>query len=162
MKSIVRKCPNTVLFLVLSVSLFGPYYLKLIDPKLEPYPAVILPSGAFKAWNNSQQLHAQTIEVVGFDAKTGEEKVISHKELLGKVPSHYFMNILERRFGLKTEDNVSRKYHQSTKQWLRNRLRRQGLKEQKFIVRQVNFRIDKSTGIHSHFKIRSQDEIILD
>lgn len=162
MKSFVTSCPNTVCFFLLSVGLFGPYYLKLEDPDLEPYPAVILPSGAFKAWNKNNYLHAQIVEVVGFDSRTGEEKVISHEELLGKIPSHYFMNILGRKFGLKAGDNASRKHHQSTRQWLRGRLRCQGLKENKFIVRQVSFRIDKSSGIRSHFKVRHQDEIILD
>lgn len=79
--------------------LFVPLFLRLQTVKLEPYPAVLLPSGPKLLELNSGFLNINNTQLYGLD-KEGNWKKIDHVKLLHPIPLQYLSPILSTKFGL--------------------------------------------------------------
>lgn len=134
-----------VLFLVL----WGPFILKLKDPRLEMYPAIIFPSGAGVVKTQLDFLTAKKYEIYGCKNDPVE---ISKKEFFGDIPVWYFHAVLQGNFGLERYSEKFKLYKppiqfeikntfttesvSETKKWLRTRLQELGFEDSSLILRQ--------------------------
>ncbi len=145
----MRKYPFLLLSISLLLFLGVPFILKLKDPRLEIYPAVIFPSGEGKVKTNQEQYKVFSIELYGY--KNGLAK-IDKKKFLQRVPVQYLYTIVEGNFGLEEyaeefklykppvkftlRNNFSQETLKITKSWLRERLREQQMNDSAFVLRQ--------------------------
>ncbi len=154
----MRKYPYTILTIILFAALVGPFVLKLKNPGLEAYPAVIFPSGAGLVDAKEDLISSGSIELYGY--KNGLTK-IDTKKLLGEIPNWYLYAIIDGNFGLekyvgefklytppiqfRTENYFSEESVRETKEWLQNQLKKQGFQDSLFLVRRymVTYNIEE-------------------
>ena len=144
-------------FFILSAALAIPYALKLLSKRavLEPYPAIILPSGPSKIERKGDSISFTRISIYVLDLDTGEWKRLDPESFLGHIPIQFLNAIVKNRFGLNPDLEYSVKFRndifpeftynnrhclsekniRSTKRWLRNRLRKHGCEDGMFLVK---------------------------
>ncbi len=89
--------------LVGAALLVVPFGLRLLSPHLEPYPAVLLPSGAGVIPVDGDVVSFERLALVGVDAASGEEKELAPDAFLAPAPLQYLRAITGNHFGLETE-----------------------------------------------------------
>ena len=137
-------------FLVLV--LFVPFVLRTLAKQLEPYPAIILPSGASKIDLKEGVIGVNSLSIYGYDTQGKLEK-IDVKQFIAPIPSHYFPVIAKNEFGLSTKTtdeiwlrglnkkidikrkSVSLANQELAKIWLSNRLKKLGLSTSLILIR---------------------------
>lgn len=156
----MRKYPFITLTAALLFFLVVPFILKLKDPRLEIFPAVIFPSGAGKIEIEKDFFQPSYLELYAYhnDAFVRMDK----KKFLGGIPIHYFFTIENSNFGLEEYVEEFKLYKPpvnfrikntftpssvaETKTWLKKQLREQGMKDSVFMVRHYHIKYNVQTG----------------
>lgn len=146
----------------LCVALGVPWVTSSLSVQLEPYPAVVLPSGA------RTLLLKDTIDYevqsVWAQKPGGSWHELSRAELLNPVPNSYFSSLYHNDFGLENNDtkelvmrlspNISVRRNKVNEQevdqakaWLASRLEVLGYDAQTLEIRSENLNIDRRTGV---------------
>ena len=89
------KPPSTLFTVVLLIILIVPYWLKRQD--LEPYPAVILPSGESITAIDNTTIRSRKQKIIVYSGMDSVETIIP--KLYPGVPSYYCMRIVNNSFG---------------------------------------------------------------
>ena len=136
----------------LVVVLFVPFVLRTLSKKLEPYPALILPSGASKIDLKEGVINVDSISIYGYDTQ-GKLQKIDVEQFIEPIPNHYFRHIANKEFGLSTKTteeiwlkglnkkiNIKRKSislenQRLAKIWVSNRLEQIGLSTSSILIR---------------------------
>jgi hypothetical protein len=167
------KYPNMLYTAFLSAILVVPFAISFVAPVLEPYPAVLLPSGADRIKVAEDQMDFERTAIYG--RVTGHEAWIrlSPSEFLFPVPPQYFPLLAQRYFGLSPVVPVAertkvgflitintRKFSEeevnSSKQWLRARLKESGCDDDVLRITQEVVTVRRSTG--KEISIRYQND----
>ncbi len=167
-------------FCAVSAFLGLPYALKVVAPVLEPYPAIIFPSGHSKVDINDTDLTYSRVALVGFDKDTLAEKQLEPRAFLKPIPTQYLTYLAKNEFGLEADRNETihfrylsfpprtferRKPSQEEigemKQWLREKLIEQNCSGERFIIRRSKTTISTETGETIKREIHSEKTIAL-
>jgi hypothetical protein len=159
----MARYPHIVGTVILGVVLLVPYVLKLQNPMLEPYPAVILPSGAGVISTGEGRVSFTQRALYGIDATTGQERRLEARSLLDPIPEHYLDALARRGFGigdppkerlriawLDTIWNFDRpeftlEQHAEARAWFGTRLRTLGCRDEVLITRLLRIRWSVAT-----------------
>ena len=160
----INKYKHIIGFFLLSTILVIPYMIKLIV-RLEPYPAIILPSGAGKVERKDDSFQFTRTNIYGLGLVSGEWERRDPKSFLNPIHVHFLSAIIKNDFGLNPDleytvssrgnlipsftynnrDCLTEKNISYTKSWLRTRLSNHGCKNEMIIVRQVLLSADLKT-----------------
>ncbi len=158
--------------------LLVPFVLKTVSRKLEPYPAIILPSGASKLDLKEGKIGVDGISIYGYDTQGNLEK-IDVKQFIAPIPSHYFHVLANNEFGLstKTTDEIwlrglnkkidikrkstSSEHQELAKIWLANRLKKLGLSTSSILIRYEFKELSINDGKELSRKITNEKNISL-
>ena len=89
-----RGVPSLVFTVLLVTFLIAPYFIYIrYGAEMEPYPAVILPSGAGFAYRDSSQLSYEYAYLYGQD-ENGEWEYLNPEEFLFPMPSYYIGHVM--------------------------------------------------------------------
>lgn len=163
----MRNYPYLILSLILILVLGIPFILKLKDPRLEIYPAVIFPSGDNIVKTSNSKVSFYQYELYAYNPVL---RKIDKDELLGNIPVQYFYPIYEGHFGLekyseefklykppisfRIQNNYSSHSVEETKNWLKKRLRNSGYSDSVFMVK-----VFKSTFNLKSQSLESKNEV---
>ena len=168
----MNRYPNISLTLLLSCLLIPPFILKTLSPSLEPYPAIILPSGSDTiAIENSKVSFVKT----SVWAKQNDRAIIwsqiDSSKFLEPIPGYYLQHIVLNSFGFKPEDrkvgSALKQKHDSflsskitsaeiaaTKNWFGDKLTKSGYLSDEFKVVSEEMTFDVNSG-----KIVSREKV---
>lgn len=167
------KCPNLLYTILLAIILVVPFLIRA--GPTEPYPAVLLPSGAGKVNSTGQQIDSDRTAIYAKLAGHDAWIRLSPGELLHPVPVQYFPTLAQRYFGLvptphqilklgflaiDTQPKISDEDVKGAKQWLRQRLTETGYDDGVLRVTQEIVTFRRSDG--AEMATRYQDDKILD
>ena len=148
----------------------------------EPYPAILLPSGATKINLANETVSVRIISIYGY-GRDGRLHRITAQQLLSPIPNHYLFGIVRNEFGLtgKTDiklwdkilnminveikrKNIQNKEEniQEAKTWLKHKLEGLELSNSSIIVRHELLEIDRTTGKEVTNKINNEQVFELD
>lgn len=162
----------------LIIALFFPFVIKTANSKLEPYPAIILPSGAKKLNLKEGVIHVNNLSIYGYDLQ-GKLQKIDTKKILAPIPNHYLYAIVDNEFGLSTKitDEIllrglgkkieikrkvaSSEERQLAKLWLSNKLKDLGLSNLSIVVRYELKKLEINTGKEVSKEITNEKNISL-
>ena len=82
--------------------LLGPLMLREKSGALEPFPAVLQPSGASKLTTKDTTLTFYTTQLIALKTD-GSEQRVDAAAFMGNIPRHYWQKIAGSRYGLKLE-----------------------------------------------------------
>ena len=164
--------PNLLYTALLSVFLLVPFAMRFLAPILEPYPAVLLPSGGGLI-KVADQMDFDRSAIYGRVAGRDDWTRLSPSHFLDPIPPQYFPPLAQRYFGLVpvgqisnrtkvgvaitiTPRRVSEEEVRDAKQWFRARLNRSGCDDEVLRITQevVTVRRSDSTEIG----VRYQDD----
>ncbi len=145
---------NIFYAIVLLLFLGVPFGIKNIDPRLEMFPAVILPSGSSKYPLDVE--YRMPIHEMYARTPNGTEKKVEHPLFFRPIPLKNSQKIIGKKFGLKPskshqfktvrlgltlelDPKVSEKDIEATKIWMRDKLREQGFQDSILIIRKEQF-----------------------
>ena len=131
-----------ILLIVLGIPFLLRYKYK---EKYEPFPAILLPSGAYRASVASSEFNVNYTDLVA-QKEDGSWDIVDAKLLLYPLPAHNYRYVYEREFGLKVPaEPMDRRFvrllkslnilksrswtdqdKERTKSWLEQRLKEQG------------------------------------
>lgn len=159
----MNRYPHTCLTLLLSCLLLPPFLLKTFYPNLEPYPAVILPSGSDTINVENTRVNFTKTSVWAKESKAKTWSKIDSEKFLEPIPIHYLKYIALTSFGFKSEpkkaSSVWKKKYDSilsskitseeraeTKNWLKQKLTKFGYVPDEFMVVSEEITFDINTG----------------
>jgi hypothetical protein len=93
------KYPDSVYTTLLSAFLLVPFAIRTLAPTLEPYPAVLLPSGAGTIRMTGGQIDLDRIAIYGKTAGSDAWTRLSPSRFLSPIPPQYFPALAQRSFG---------------------------------------------------------------
>jgi len=93
------KYPNILYTALLSGILLVPFAIREFAPTLEPYPAVLLPSGGGLI-KTADQMDFDRISIYGRVAGRDDWIRLSPSQFLNPVPAEFFLPLAQRYFGL--------------------------------------------------------------
>ncbi len=141
----------------------------------EPYPAVLLPSGAGKVNATGDRIDSDRTAIYAKSPGHDAWIRLSPEEFLHPVPVQYFPTLAQRYFGLvptphqilklgflaiDTQPKISDEEVKSAKQWLRQRLTATGYDDSQLRVTQETVTFRRSDG--AEIATQYQDDKILD
>lgn len=94
------KYPNVLYTALLFTFLVVPFTFRYLAPILEPYPAVLLPSGAGRIKAAEDQMDFVKTAIYGRTAGRVTWTQLSPSKFLNPVPLEFFPSLAERYFGL--------------------------------------------------------------
>lgn len=129
--------------LCIALCLLIPFLLSEISPTLQPYPAILLPSGANTIYIEDNQVSFNRIELIAV-LPDRSEQLLDPTVLFAPIPQQYWPHIARLNFGLGAEKTKSISFghwtlmvrtrraatdteHAETIRWLRMQLARLGL-----------------------------------
>ena len=159
--------PNLSLTLILAGTLVSPFVLKTLHPYLEPYPAILLPSGAGRVSIDEEIVSFGRISLWGKN-EDNNWKRIDIENFLAPMPKHYFSSVVKNSFGLDlaTKDIkvLPKEFHSSvtkknilkqkvtsgevklSKQWLRDKLVQSGYAPDEVMITTEKVNFDRKTA----------------
>jgi hypothetical protein len=167
------KCPNVLYTSLLATILVIPFLIRVGFP--EPYPAVLLPSGAGRANATGKQIESDRTAIYAKSAGHDAWIRLSPAEILHPVPIQYFSTLAQRYFGLiptphqilklgflviDTQPKITDEEVRNAKQWLRQRLTETGYDDSVLRVTQETVTFRRSDG--AEMATRYEDDKILD
>jgi hypothetical protein len=167
------KYPNVLYTSLLATILVVPFLIRA--GPTEPYPAVLLPSGAGRVNASGEQIDSDRTAIYAKSAGHDAWIRLSPEEFLHPVPVQYFRTLAQRYFGLvpvphqilklgflaiDMPPRISDKDAESAKQWLRKRLTATGYDDSLLRVTEEIVTFRRSDG--AEMGIRYQDDKILD
>ena len=162
----------------LSAALFLPFFIKLVNPKLELYPAIILPSGAGKIDLKEKSIEVQNLSIYGYNTQ-GKLQKIDVVNFLAPIPRQYLYGIAETEFGLSTQTVdeikirglekrievkrrlISLEKQKLAKAWLSKQLGELGLSTSSILIRYEVKKLDLDNGKEISVKINNEKNISL-
>lgn len=154
----MKKYSFIILTILLATFLFFPFVLKLRNPGLEIYPAIIFPSGAGTFKKTTEVITIPIFELYGY--KDGL-KQIEFGQYFKNVPGQYFSTLRAGNFGLEKFEgvrklytpeitfNVRNDFDQSklhdAQQWFKDRLWEHDLEDSLFILREYKLEYNINT-----------------
>lgn len=162
-----------ILSLLFTIGLTVPYGVKLLSPHLEPYPAIIFPSGAGKVRQSQGKFEFRVNNIYCIDSSTKEWKRQDTSSFLFPIPPHYFSSIIKNEFGLNPDLKHTVKFRKNilpsftytnlsaldkesidhTKEWIRERLLRHGCKDTYLLIRSTLMSADLKTKVVSEIEV---------
>ncbi|MDJ0742560.1 MAG: hypothetical protein QNJ32_04255 [Xenococcaceae cyanobacterium MO_167.B27] len=100
----MNQYPNCWLTLLLAFILLPPFALKTLSERLEPYPAIILPSGAGKIDVSVREVSFNRTSLWGKHEKNNTWTRISLETFWPPIPRQYFQPIVRNSLSLKLEN----------------------------------------------------------
>ena len=94
---------------IIILILFIPFFLRTMG--LEPYPAILLPSGAFSLQEANGKVQLEFKIVYARDS-AGNWQPINPEQLLAPIPTQYFFPIVDHDFGF-GQDSIAAKGRRS-------------------------------------------------
>ena len=164
--------------ILLIIALFVPFAIKTANSKLEPYPAIILPSGASKLDLKKGAIGVDSLSIYGYDTQGKLEK-IDVKQFIAPIPSHYFQVIANNEFGLSTKTtdeiwlrglnkkidikrkSISLENQELAKIWLTNRLKKLDLSSSSILIRHESKELSINDGKELSREIINEKNISL-
>jgi hypothetical protein len=171
------KYPSTVYTAVLLLVLVVPFAIAFVAPTLEPYPAVILPSGAGTIKTSEDQMDLSRTSIYGKVPGSESWTRLSPQQFLSPIPTEFFPPLAQRYFGLRPVEpvasrtrvgvvvtinprKVDEKAIASAKQWLRTRLKESSCEDNLLRISQEVVTIRRSDG--AEIGVRNEDDNIFD
>lgn len=169
------KYPNTIYTVLLLLTLVVPFAIAFVAPTLEPYPAVLLPSGAGKINTTGDQLDLSRTSLYGKALGSGSWTRLSPPQFLHPIPAEFFPPLAQRCFGLQPVEptpyrtrvgivvtisprKVDEKEIARAKEWLRTRLKESGCEDSLLRISQEVVTIRRSDG--AELGVRNEDDKI--
>ena len=94
------KYPNTVYTAVLLLVLVIPFAIAFLAPPLEPYPAVLLPTGSGRIKTTEDQMDFVRTSIYGRVADRDAWTRLSPPKFLSPIPAEFFSQLVQHYFGL--------------------------------------------------------------
>lgn len=170
----MNQYPNLLLTLLLTCTLIPPYILKIYHPRLEPYPAIILPSGARKVNLGRNDITFNRTSIWAKHEKNDIWTRIDAETFLSPIPPHYLYEIARNSFGLDSSpgktNNLLQKYNILTnkvtpsevkegKRWLSQKLVQSEYKPDKIMITLEQMKFDITTRKITTIK-RNDEKVI--
>jgi len=133
-------------FLIVSFLLATPLLLKIYKRSLEPYPAVMLPSGEWVVKREGNQAYYNAIELLAVKMGSDSLERISLEDFLYPLPPHMITPLANKEFGLKHAENRSPREVDALKGWLRTRLDKLGYVSDSLTIHKTDIIINTGTG----------------
>jgi hypothetical protein len=167
------KYPNVLYTSLLATVLIVPFLIRA--GPTEPYPAVLLPSGAGKVNATGELTDSDRTAIYAKSAGHDAWIRLSPAEFMHPVPVQYFPTLAQRYFGLlptphqilklgflaiDTQPKISDEEIKSAKQWLRQRLAETGYDDSVLRVTEETVTFRRSDG--AEMATRYQDDKTLD
>ncbi|MGK7951084.1 MAG: hypothetical protein AB4368_20435 [Xenococcaceae cyanobacterium] len=148
---------------ILTAALFVPFVMTTANLKLEPYPAIILPSGAGKLDLKEGVINVYNLSIYGYDIQ-GKLQKIDQTGFLNPIPNHYLYAVFDNEFGLstKTKDEIvlrglnkkieikrkstTPEEQKKAKLWLSEKLTDLGLSSSKIVFRYELKKLEINSG----------------
>lgn len=126
-------------FILLAFFLSAPFFLRWYSPSLEPYPALLLPSGAHIVELEDRNFSYNLYEIYGF-SEDGTKKKIDIQNFLEPIPPYLIWNLARHNFGLERESLPVVEQRES-RQWFRRKLTEAGCQTDKFLLANMKYYI---------------------
>ena len=161
--------------ILLGIALGFPYIMS--NSTFEPYPAILLPSGASKINIKKGVITVRNLSIYGYDSQ-GKLQRIDVSKFLAPIPVQYLYSITKNEFGLSTKKNkniyirgigevkidrkaITPKNQRLAKIWLSNKLNELGLLNSSFLIRHEVKKIETNSGKEISSKIIKQKNVSL-
>jgi hypothetical protein len=170
------KYPNMLYTALLSAFLVVPFVIATLAPVLEPYPAVLLPTGGGRIKTTEDQMDFGRLVIYGRVADRDAWTRLSPPKFLGPIPAEFFSTLVQHYFGLipvpianRTRVGVvitidPRKVPEeevkNAKQWLRARLKDSGCDDNVLRISQEVVTFRRSDG--AEIGVRSENDKVFD
>ena len=133
----IRRYPSLSLTLWLALILIPPFLISSRYRELEPYPAILLPTGATKIQVGQKDVRFIGMNLWGKRKRDQSWTKIDAEKLIDPIPIHFLAPIIGHRFGLELANGhvyklprqlslrtnkVTASEAEQGKQWLRQRL----------------------------------------
>jgi hypothetical protein len=126
---------QTISLIIFALLLLGPFILTTVRPDLEPYPAIILPAGAWTISLKTEELSFPDHSIYGRREHNQEWIALDTRRFLDPIPAWYLMGIMSAGLGLEaTKTRPTLVDITATKHWFRGRLRAMDFREDAFKV----------------------------
>jgi hypothetical protein len=169
------KYPNILYTALLSGFLLVPFAIREFAPTLEPYPAVLLPSGGGLI-KTADQMDFDRIAIYGRVAGCDDWTRLSPSQFLNPVPAEFFPPLAQRYFGLSPigpiahtikggviriyTHKVSEEEIKNAKQWFRARLNGSGCDDSVLRITQEVVTLRRSDG--AEIAVRYQNDKVFE
>jgi hypothetical protein len=171
------KYPNMLYTALLSAFLVVPFAISTLAPILEPYPALLLPSGGGRVKTTEDQMDLGRISIYGRVAGRDAWTRLSPPKFLSPIPAEFFSPIAQHSFGLSPVGPIAnrtrvgvevtidtRKVGQeevkNAKQWLRARLNASGCDDNVLRITQEVLTFRRSDG--AQIAVRSENDKVFE
>jgi hypothetical protein len=171
------KYPNMLYTALLSAFLVVPFAIATLAPVLEPYPALLLPSGGGTIKTTEDQMDFGRLVIYGRVADRDAWTRLSPPKFLSPIPAEFFSTLVQHYFGLipvgpianRTRVGVvitidTRKVPEeevkNAKQWLRARLKDSGCDDNVLRISQEVVTFRRSDG--AEIGVRSENDKVFD
>jgi hypothetical protein len=172
------KYPVLIYTTLLSAFLLAPFAIRTLAPTLEPYPAVLLPTGGGTIKITGGQIDLGRLAIYGKNAGSEAWTRLSPSRFLSPIPPQYFPNLAQRNFGMTPGGPIAHRIHgvgvvvtiqprqvseaevRNTKQWLRARLKGCGCDDNLLRMTQDVVTLRPADG--AEIAVRYQDDKVLD
>ena len=171
------KYPNTLYTALLSTVLVVPFALSFLVPVLEPYPAVLLPSGGGRIKTTEDQMDLGRTSIYGKVAGRDAWTRLSPPEFLSPIAPEFFSPLAQRNFGLSPVGPIENSTRigvvitmeprkvpeeevRNAKQWFRVKLKESGCDDNVLRITQEVLTFRRSDG--AQIAIRSENDKVLD
>jgi hypothetical protein len=148
--------------LLVALALIVPESLRTIA-KLEPYPAVILPTGSGTIRVKNGRVPAQRTYLAA--KRNGKWEEVDVSRFLAPVAVHYFAGIARRNFGFpksKSATPLQLEQAAETKRWMRAKLAAQGFETKQLRLMKQSMTITLASGEPVRSKISRRRTYDLD
>jgi hypothetical protein len=171
------KYPNILYTTLLSGFLLVPFAIREVARTLEPYPAVLLPSGGGTIKTTEDQIDLDRRRIYGRVAGGGAWTSLSPTQFLDPIPTEFFFPLADRYFELSpfgsvthwitggvvikidthklTEEDVK-----NAKQWFRARLKGIGCDDNVLRITQEAVTVRRSDG--AEIAVRYEDDKVFE
>jgi hypothetical protein len=171
------KYPNTLYTALLSTVLVVPFAITFLAPVLEPYPAVLLPSGGGRINTTGDQMDLGRTSIYGKVAGRDTWTRLSLPEFLSPIPPEFSFMLAQRYFGLSPVGPIANRTRvglvitivprkvpeeevKNVKQWFRARLKESGCDDNVLRITQEIVTLRRSDG--AEIGVRSENDKIID
>ena len=171
------KYQNTVYTALLSVFLVVPFAIATLAPVLEPYPAVLLPSGALRIQTTGDQMDIGRTSIYGRVAGHDAWTRLSPPEFVSPIPDSFFSPLVQHYFGLSPVGPVANRTRvgvvitidprkvpeeevKNAKQWLSARLKESGCDDSVLRITQEVVTFRRSDG--AEIAVRSENDKVFE
>jgi hypothetical protein len=171
------KYPNTLYTALLSAFLVVPFAIATLAPVLEPYPAVLLPTGGGRIKTTEDQMDFGRLVIYGRVADRDAWTRLSPPEFLSPIPPEFFSTLVQRYFGLSPVGPIANRTRvggvitidprkvpeeevKNAKQWLSARLKESGCDDNVLRISQEVVTFRRSDG--AEIGVRSENDKVFE